>query len=173
VSLPPKTLDPARSLADLAVLMARLADPFSKRALTLAEADASEPVLQAAQLRWSTELKGDAASARRYREIFAGERARLRGESSAVTTSVASGAPPPGPAPVGLQAVSSADETALAPMLSLPPGAMPFVEGRFEPAPALPSRPSDAGGTLLTPQIEMETLPFVRVLPSQSLKKKR
>lgn len=167
-------LDPLRSLSDLAVLMARLADPFAKRGQVLANAQTSESAIEAAQIKWAGELKGNETLARLYGEIFARERALLRGEPEKPKPPPPIAAPPP-PAP-SPPAATSVDQTEMVPMLKLGGPALPFVDGKFEPPkePVEPreERPDSPDGTQLHVQVELDTLPFVRILPSQTLKKK-
>jgi hypothetical protein len=164
-------LDPIRSMADLAKLMARLAEPFAKPDEVLRQANVTQAVLEAAKTKWLAELSGNERLAHLYGEIHLLERAELRGEPKRS---------PPAPAPAETAAAmplpKPVDETAMMPQLTLGQ-VMPFVEGKFEPPvePVQPraESPLDADGTQLVRVIDVDTLPFVRQLPSQTLKKRQ
>jgi hypothetical protein len=169
-------LDPMRSLSDLATLMARLADPFAKRADVLASVFTNESAVESAQIKWASELKSNETLARLYGEIFARERARLRGEPDKPVPPPPAAAPPARLLPPDPPPATAVDETAMLPRLTLGSPALPFVDGKFEP-PKQPVEPrqeraNDPDGTQLHVQVEIDTLPFVRILPSQTLKKK-
>lgn len=165
-----KQVDPLASMTDLAKLMARLAEPFAKHDDVLRYAGVTPAALDAAKTKWSAELRSNEALARLYGEVHLRERAELRGEGKQAprVSAPAPAAAPPLPKPV--------DETAMMPQLSLGQ-VMPFVEGKFEP-PVEPVQPRaeravDSDGTQLAPMIDIDTLPFVRQLPSQTLKKRQ
>ena len=76
----PEQLDPIRSMADLARLMARLAEPFAKQDDVLRHANVTQATLDAAKTKWLAELSGNERLAQLYGEIHLLERAELRGE---------------------------------------------------------------------------------------------
>lgn len=167
-------------MADLAKLMARLAEPFAKPEEILRHANVTHASLDAAKKKWVADLKGNEMLARLYGEIYLRERAELRGEPRRVPR-VAAAVDPVHAQPVAI----SVDETAaLTPQLTLGQ-VMPFVEGKFEPpvAPVQPreERPFDPDGTQLAPMIDGDTLPSFdsfhprpsRNAPERSRMKKR
>lgn len=157
-------------MADLAKLMARLAEPFASADDVLRDANVTHGALDAAKKKWATDLRGNEMLARLYGDIFLRERAELRGEPKRAPR-VAAAVEPVVANPVA----APVDETAMMPQLTLGQ-VMPFVDGKFEP-PTEPVQPReerafDPDGTQLAPMIEIDTLPFVRQLPSQTLKKR-
>ena len=139
----------------------------------LAAARVTKSALDAAKIKWARDLKGNDMLQRLYGELFYRERAGLRGEPERVQAKTV--AVQAAPAAVA-EAPPSMEETAMAPLILNSGPALPFVEGKFEPvaqaAEPRQERPFDAYATRLPTSGDGDTLPFVRLLPSQTLQKK-
>jgi hypothetical protein len=155
--------------------MARLADPFAVASEVLRRANVTSASLDSARSKWEVALKDNQPLAEHYGEIYRTERSRLRGHPEAPMMMPVETVTPALPAEEAAQSSAMPAETALLQQLTLGQ-VLPFVEGEFKPETtpvALREAPSVDGGTKLTPMIDGDTLPFVRLLPSQTLKKRR
>lgn len=169
------------SIESFARLCAQLAAPFAVREEVLRAAQVPAATFNAARTRWEAELRGSPALRNAFRAAFSAERERVLGAARAAQNAapVAAAspplaappiAPPPAPAPI-------ADETVFAPRPQVREP-LPFAKGTFSPeALPVPPRtepaPFDSDGTLpiAGPAAPEPPLPFVKMLPSHSLKK--
>lgn len=167
-------LDPVASLADLGKLMARLADPFAVAGDVLRRANVTPASLDSARAKWEAALRNNEPLAQQYGDLYRAEWSRLRGQPEQVPAQ--SRAPSLPAQTAAAQPSAEPAETALLQQLTLGQ-VLPFVEGEFRPetTPVGPREPRsvDGDGTQLTPMIDGDTLPFVRLLPSQTLKNRR
>lgn len=153
-------LDPHKSMADLASVMAQLSLPFANAGDVLGRAGITKSALEAAKTKWGLELRRNEKLARLYGEIYHRERARMRARADAPSKAK-------GLEPTSHEVAVGPEETALLPMLELPAEVLPFIAGRFEPPTAEPqppreNRPFDPDGTQLAAMIDGETLPFLK-----------